>query len=137
MNLKQRLAEKSFGFYVTVGVAVLAIITAIVYAACYSNTPRFLSWPAFALLIAGAVIALGLAFLRLDEFGTAILALFSLIALLLFVKVIYNYVIVVIVGIDLNSFEPAFLASTVLFALTFVASVVNIFLPQNKPKEAK
>lgn len=137
MNLKQRLEEKSYGFYVTLAVAVLAIITAIVYAVGYANTPRFLSWPAFFLLIAGAIIALVFACLRLDECGTAILALFSLIGLLLFIHIIYNYVVVVMIGIDINNFDPEFLASAILFALTFVASVVNLFLPQNKPKEVK
>lgn len=135
MNLKQRFAEKSFGFYVTLAAVVLAIITAIVYAVGYSNTPRFLSWPAFILLIAGAVVTLALAFFNLDEFGTGVMALCSLIALLLFAQIIYNYVVVVMVGIDLANFDPEFLASTILFALTFVVSVVCVFLPQNKPKK--
>ncbi len=135
MDLKQRLAEKRFGFYVTLAVAVLSLVTAIVYAVGYSNNARFMSWPAFILLIVGAVAALVFAFLDLDDFGTAILALFSLIGLLLFIHIIYNYVVVVMIGIDLSSFSGAFIASAVMFVLTFAASFVNLFLPQKKNKE--
>ncbi|MBR7186040.1 MAG: hypothetical protein IKD43_00860 [Clostridia bacterium] len=135
--MKGFLAKKNFGFYVTLGVALLAIVTALVYYLNYANLQRFLSWPAVWVLVGGAVGALLLSIVHLDELGTALLAVCSLVALLLFIKIIYNYVVVVLVGIDLNTFDAAFLSSTVLLVLTFIGSLVNVFLPQKKAQEDK
>ena len=137
MNLKQLLAEKRYGFYVMLAAAVLAIITAIVYAVGYKNDVGHLDWAAFALLLVGGIIAVASAFIRFDEWGTAILALFTLIALLLFVKIIYLYVTVVMVGIDATGAAPEFVSTTVFLALTFVTSIVAVFLPKNKTKEVE
>ena len=113
MNHNQSHVGKKFGFYVTIGIAFLAIVTAFVYYAGYGAIPRFMSWPAFYLLLAGAVVSVVL------------------------IKIIYNYVAVVMVGIDLANFDPEFLASTVMFVLTFLASVMCLFLPQRACSESK
>ncbi len=137
MNHNQSHVGKKFGFYVTIGIAFLAIVTAFVYYAGYGAIPRFMSWPAFYLLLAGAVVSVVLLFTPLNQFGPAVLALASLVSLLLFIKIIYNYVAVVMVGIDLANFDPEFLASTVMFVLTFLASVMCLFLPQRACSESK
>lgn len=135
MKIKQTLAEKCPGFYVMLAAAILAIVTAIAYAVSYSTLTQYLSWSAVVLLIGGAIVAVVLAFTNLDELGTGILALCSLIAMLMYVKLIYYYVSVVIVGIDVQSFDMAFITSAVLFVLTFVVSVVAIFVPKTKEQE--
>lgn len=134
-SMKEYLAKKKFGFYVTLGVALIAIITALVYFFGYENEPRFLSMTSVWLLVGGAIGAIALSILNLDELGAAVIAVCSLIALMLYIYIIYNYVVVVLVGIDLSSFSVEFISSTVLFATTFVASVVAVFLPKKKAKE--
>lgn len=140
VNFKERIApknyfkERSYGFYVTLGIVLFSVVTAIVYAALYGDTPRFMAWSVFVSLIVGAVVALACTFLRLDQLAPAALALTSLIALLRYIRVIYNYVVVVLVGIDVDSFEPRFIASMVLLSILLVASIADIFLKQSKEK---
>ena len=129
------LSGRSYGFYVTLGTVVLSVVTAIVYAALYSNTPRFMSWPAFAVILAGGVLALILLLLRFGQIASAVVALADLAGLLLFIRVIYNYVVVVMAGIDLSSFEARFIVCTVLFVLSLAAGIVSVFSRQTK--EAK
>ena len=134
MTINKRLTGKRYGFYVMMASALLAIVAAAVYAGEYGKNARFMDWAAFALLLVGAIVAVALAFINWDEIGMAVLALFSLISLLLYVDIIHGYVMVVAVGIDLDSFSSEFLASTVMLALNFVVSFVAIFLPKNKNK---
>lgn len=135
MDLKKRFTEKSYGFYVLLSVVLLTLVTSIVYAVNYHKLSVYMSWASVIVMWVGVVAALVLSFLRLDEFATGALALANLVGLLLFVKVIYGYVAVVLVGIDLNSFDAKFIACTVLFALSFVSSAVTVFLPQRKKEK--
>lgn len=132
MNLQKRLAEKSFGFYILLAAALISVVTAVVYAANYSKLTVYMSWAAVVVMAIGAVVSVVLSFVGADEIAPAVVALTSLIGLLLFIKAIYGYVAVVIVGIDLNSFDAKFIACTILFILSYVVSVVSIFAPQKK-----
>ena len=126
-KIKDFFKAKGYGFYATVFVSLLSLVAAIVYAATYQNTSRFMSWAAFAVILIGVVLALLLSVTRFGEFAPAVLAAADFAALMLFIKIIYNYVAVVMVGIDLTSFEPRFIACTVLFALCVVMSIACIF----------
>lgn len=132
MNLQKRLADKSVGFYILLAAALISVVTAVVYAANYSKLSVYMSWAAVIIMAIGAVVSVGLSFVGIDEIAPAVVALTSLIGLLLFVKAIYGYVAVVVVGIDLNSFDAKFIACTILFILSYVVSVASIFVPQKK-----
>ena len=131
-GIKGFLSNKRYGFYVTLALIVLSVVTAIVYAVSYGKYVSMMSWTAFVLLLVGAVGAVALIALKQTKWAYAPLAICAFIALLLFIKHIYNYVAVVVVGIDLSGISGQFLACTVFFALTFLASVVNVFLAQEK-----
>jgi hypothetical protein len=138
-NLKGR----SYGFFVTLCVAVLSLVTAIVYAACYQSTPRFMDWNVLIIMVVGIVLSLAMLFVKMPkgfiistdtihDLAGVPMALANLIGLMLYIEVIYNYVAVVMVGIDLGSLSGEFIACTLLLVLSFVAALVNVFLRQDK-----
>lgn len=131
-KLKKFFQEKSYGFYVTIGVSILTLVTLIVYATAYGKLASYMSWWGFAFMIVGIAAALALILFKQGKWAPAAIALFDFIALLLFIVYIYKYVIVVMVGIDMNTFSPQFIACTTLFISCFVISVANIFLKQEK-----
>ena len=130
-NIEQK-TKKAYGFLVMLLVAALTVVTAIVYMNSYQKLDVYMSWTAVNVMLAGAAVALILSIAGLNDLGTGVLALVNLIGLLLFAQVIYGYVVVVLVGIDLNSFDQKFITCTALFAISFIASVVTMFLPQKK-----
>lgn len=137
MNLNV-LKNRSFGSYFTAGVALVSVVAAIVYAGCYHNLPRFMDWGSFVVMLVGAVVALALLVFNkkvLDEVASAVLCICNVVGLCLFIQAIYNYVAVVMVGIDLTSFDPEFIASTVFFAIAVVAALVSFFLPKAKEND--
>lgn len=128
--------SKGIGFYLTLCLVVLSVITAVAYVSSYVKYPNHMSWLAVGLLVGGAVVALVLSVIRRCgwlapwvQVGT----IFS--SLMLFIQHLYSYVVVVIVGIDLNSFTPQFILCSVLYAVCVVLSIVNVYLKQEK--EAK
>lgn len=127
--------DRSLGFYCTAGAALFAIVTSIVYAACYHNLPRFMSWEAFYVLLFGAIVALGVLVVKnkiVEDVASALLILATIIGLCFFIQYIYNYVVVVMVGIDLNHFDPEFIVCTTMFAVSLVAAIVSFFMPKAK-----
>lgn len=136
MNIiKNFFKRKSYGFYVTLVVAVLTIITMAVYSASYGTVPRYMSWTAIGVMIAGLVVGLALSVFNLGQWGAAVMAICNFIGLMQYITKIYNYVVVVIVGIDINTLSSQFIACTVFFAILIVASIANIFFKQEKSKE--
>lgn len=136
MNIvKNFFKRKSYGFYVTLVVAVLTIITMSVYSASYGTVPRYMSWTAIGVMIAGLVVGLALSVFNLGQWGAAVMAICNFVGLMQYITKIYNYVVVVIVGIDINTLSSQFIACTVFFAILIVASIANIFFKQEKSKE--
>ena len=130
--MKEFLERKGIGFYATLCLAVLSVITAVVYAASYANYVGFMSWPAFALLIGGAVCAVLLHCIRKGKWSPWVSGATILVSLLLYIKCLYSYVVVVLVGIDLNSFSPQFIRCSVLFVACHLLGIVIIYLRQEK-----
>ena len=129
--IRDYLNDKAVGFWLTAAIAALTLATAIVYAVCYAGTEN-INWVAFALMLAafaGAVVPVAFGKLK---FAPYIQAAFVFLSLLFFIYGIYYYVSVVLVGIDLDSFDPEFIVCTVLYAVTFGLSVANVFLKQVK-----
>ncbi len=131
-TIKSYFKEKNYGFYVTLVTLLFTIITLSIYASRYGNYESYMSWPGFYLMIIGAVLALITIVIKKYDWAPIILAAFNFIALMLYITKIYNYVTVVLVGIDIVSFSASFIHCTALFATTIVLSTVAVFLKQLK-----
>lgn len=129
--IKEYLKDKSVGFWFSASLVLFTLITAIVYSVSYAGTDN-ISWGAFAFLIAAAAGSAVLIALKQYKFVPYLQALLIFLSLLFFIYGIYYYVSVVMVGIDLDHFDPEFYACTILFVIAFVASVANVFLRQTK-----
>lgn len=130
MNIKTYFKNKSIGLIFSVLICCLSLITAIVYATCYAGSTS-MSWFAFILLLVGCVLGVVLFFFKKNKWIPYVQAICNFIALLFYIYGIYFYVSVVVVGIDLQSVDAAFVFNTVLFGLTFILSVANIYLKQD------
>lgn len=127
--MKGILAGKRSGFYVTLVLAILSVVTAAIYANSYGKYAS-MSWPLFAYLLVGAVVAAVLAFTGKGKWAPWVQVATIFIAILLFITTQYSYVAVVLVGIDLNSFSPQFMTSTTLLIVNLLIAIVNIYLKQ-------
>ncbi len=136
-KVKAYLSKKSYGFYVSLAVVLLTIITMIVYSASYGSVERYMSWTAVGVMVAGMIVGLALCIFNLGDWGAAVMAVTNFVGLSQYITTIYNYVAVVLVGIDINTFSAAFYACTVLFVLLFVVSLANVFFKQEKDKEVE
>lgn len=125
------LKDKSVGFWFSAALVLLSLVTAVVYAASYAGTDN-INWVAFALLLAAAVGAAVLIILKQYKYVPYLQAILIFLSLLFFIYGIYYYVSVVMVGIDLDHFEPQFFACTILFLISFGVGVANVFLKQTK-----
>ena len=134
MNIKELFKNKPIGFYVTLGTVGLALITAVAYLLCYNNTDNFNVW-AFIVLLVSVVVSVILVLLKQYKIAPYALGFLNFVALLFYVYGIYYYVSVVLVGIDLDHFEPQFFVSTILFVVLLGASVTSIFMEQVKEVE--
>lgn len=133
--LKNYLKDKDVGFWFSASLTLLSLITSVVYAACYAGTDN-INWASFAfMLLAGISGAVLIAF-KQYKFAPYALGALIFLSLLFFIYGIYYYVSVVMVGIDLDKFDPEFIVCLILYLLAFVAGIANIFLRQIK-KDAK
>lgn len=128
---KSFFANKAYGFYMSVFVFVLSLVTAVVYTIGYSNSSD-MSEPVIYAIGAGLILAVVLLLCKRYNWIPVVLALGDFAALLLFIKSIYFYVSVVLYGINGSAFSPAFLSSTAFLLLSLVFSVANIFMKQVK-----
>lgn len=135
MNPGKKITGKQIGFYLTMAMAALCVITAITYLICYGNQARYMSWPAFGVLLAGSVWGAAWSCARKYELAAAGMAATSFASLMLYIQIIYMYIVVVYVGIDLKTVEFKFVLATAFFVVCFLANLVTLFLPQVTKKE--
>lgn len=129
--LKNYLKDKDVGFYFSAALVILALLTSVVYAICYAGTDN-INWLSFAFMLAAAVVGATLIALKLYVYVPYALAILIFMSLLFFIYGIYYYVSVVMVGIDLDSYDVQFIICTILYVLAFGASIANVFLRQIK-----
>lgn len=132
--LQNYLKDKDVGFWFSASLVVFSLLTAVTYAACYAGTDN-INWVSFAFMLAAAVAGGVLIALKKYFYAPYALAVLIFLSLLFFIYGIYYYVSVVMVGIDLDSFDPEFIVCTIFYILAFGVSVANLFLRQIK-KEA-
>lgn len=128
---KTLLKGKSYGFFVTLALIVLTVVTGIVYCVNYSGS-RYMSVPAAVLLFVGAAAALALCLTKWAGWANAVLALCGFAALLFYIYGIYFYVSIVMVGIQASSFNSQFVTTTALFVVLLALNIINVFLKQVK-----
>ncbi len=138
--MSQASSKKSFGFYILLLAAVLAVAAGVYFIVihgtfgldsthngdCYDP---LISW----LLIGGGLIAAGLALLRRFGLASALTAIVPGAALCLFVHKCYWYVVDVFVGIDeKHGFDPRFITFAVLIAAAFVIGEAAVYVKKTK-----
>ncbi|MBO4989449.1 MAG: hypothetical protein J6D37_03860 [Clostridia bacterium] len=127
--MKEFFKNKKFGFYVTLALVALFIITAIVYSNSYGNT-AFMSWPAFIVLLVGAGLTVVLVALKQDRFAPALALATSVVALCLYILDIYYFISSIAYGIQFSGIPVELIATMVLFIGTMIVAIANIFFPQ-------
>lgn len=131
---REDIKNKTVGFWFSVGIGAFALVTAVVYVACYAGTDN-INWASFALMLAASVSAALIPLNKFVKYLPYVQALLIFLSLLFFIYGIYYYVSVVAVGIDLDHFDPEFIVCVILFAIATGVSIANVFLPQEKEKE--
>lgn len=134
VKFKNFTDDKATGFWFTVAICALSLVTSVVYAACYARTDN-INWLSFAFMLAAFLGAFFMTVLKQYKYTPYLQAVFTFVSLLLYIYGIYYYVSVVMVGIDLDHFEPPFFITVILFLTTFGLSVANVFLKQTKENE--
>ena len=132
--------KKSFGFYVTILAALLALVAGIYFVSIHGtfgldSTHNGVCYdPAVVgLLIGGALIAAGLIVLKRYGLASAVTVIAPGAALCFFVHKCYWYVVDVFVGIDeKHGFDPRFITFAVLLALAFVLGEIAIYARKTK-----
>ena len=132
--LQNYLKDKDVGFWFSASLVVFSLLTAVIYAACYAGTDN-INWVSFAFMLAAALAGGVLIALKKYSYAPYALAVLVFLLVLFFIYGIYYYVSVVMVGIDLDSFDPEFIVCTIFYILAFGVSVANLFIRQIK-KEA-
>ncbi len=130
-KIKIDFANKSIGYYFSAVITLLSLVTAIVYAATYAGT-AYISWMAFVLLLVLFVVNVALFLLAQLEWTTLSSVVLATIAVCFFAYGIYFYVSIVMVGIDLQTFDNNFIINAILFVLLLSLSISNVFLKKLK-----
>lgn len=126
--------DKKPGFWVSASLALLSMVIAIVYIACFRGTDEMSYW-AFSFLLIGGILGLGLLAFNKSDIAKYVIGGGIFVALLFYIYAVYYYVSVVMVGIDLDHFSTEFIITTTLFVIGFIGGLVNVFLPQVKTAE--
>ena len=133
--MKKFIANKGFGFYVTAALALLSIVTAIIYrvtyAGFYSGNQEVFSRIAFWFLLGWIPCAIALYVFKQGRYANYLAAIALFVAFLTYVNAIYYYVSVMAVGID-ASFTSIFFLITILFLVQWIVALANVFFPQEK-----
>lgn len=140
--MKKIFSNKSYGFFVTIGLALLSIATMIVYLVSYkgviatNSTKEIFSWPAFIFLVVWLVAFVASLFVpQLAKYVHYVGGICLTLAACFFIYGIYFQVSVMAVGIDAK-FDSKFFLNTIFFGLLWVGSLINVFLPQVKKEES-
>lgn len=90
--LKKFFSGKAFGYYVTLAVSLLFLISGIVYVVQYAKDTRDYQILTTVLLFVGFAVSVVLLALKQDKYTPYVQGVFSLCALLFFIRKIYWYI---------------------------------------------
>ncbi|MBQ4381192.1 MAG: glycoside hydrolase family 3 protein [Oscillospiraceae bacterium] len=111
-----------------IGIA-LSVLTAVMYAVLYGKTNSSMdsmSWPAFWVLMAGALVALALVLLKKPRFGSYLMTACHLAAFMLAIYAFYPYISAAFVGID-STWEVPFFVVMALFVAGLAVNAAAAF----------
>lgn len=129
--IKNFFQDKTIAFYIALSIAVLSIITPIIYAVSFGAT-EYMSWLAFAFMLAAAAAFITLAVFRLSSIGAAVMAALDFAAFILFIANIYNYFLDnVMEGIEGAGFTLLIVCAALMF-VSFVGANVTVWLRLQK-----
>ena len=138
--MSQASSKKSFGFYIVLLAAVLALAAGVYFLVIHGtfgldSTHNGVCYDPLitGLLIGGAVVAVALTLLKKYGLASAVAAAAPGVALCLFVHKCYWYVVDVFVGIDeKHGFDPRFMIFAALIGLAFIVGEVAIYARKTK-----
>ena len=121
--------NKNNGFYISIIVTFLSLLTSLIYLLTYKGSD-YMSWTSFLLLVTVVLVNIILLVKNKLSLSPWISGLIILIAYMFYFYGKYLYISVVLVGIDLSSFDSKFIINTTLYTILFLLSIINIYLPQ-------
>ncbi len=130
--MKPPFQNKRLGFYFTLATSAFFLLVALIYFLIYRGTNE-LNIGACVALIVSAVIAIGVSFIpKWGRFSRFFLLVGGAIGTSFWAYGIYYYVSVVIADIDLHGYSAEFIATAILFGLSIILPIANLFLPFEK-----
>ena len=132
--------KKSFGFYVTILAAILALVAGGYFVSIHGtfgldSTHNGVCYDPIivGLLIGGAAVAVVLSLLKRYGIASAVIAAAPGVAIAVFVHKCYWYVVDVFVGIDeKHGFDPRFITFTALLVAAFLIGEIALYCRKTK-----
>lgn len=132
-NICKYFKSKKCGIYVVAATLILTLFTIIVFAAKYN--PSYMSMTSLVFMVIMLIANGCLIAFKKEEFIPTVNALCTGLALFMFIYASYNYVVVVLTGIDIEEFAIEWILSCVGHVLMFGTAIASIFTPINSEKE--
>ena len=129
-KVKDFLKTCSIGTYFIFATIVTSLISLILIGVGFQA--GYHSCGSIVCLILLIVLDVVLLLIKKEAFIPAANVILSLVTILFFILTSYNYVAVVVTGIDIESFNIDWVLSTIFFIATYVLSFASIFIPLKK-----
>lgn len=120
--IKKYFANRTVTFYVAFGLAVISVVTAVIYAAVFGDEQEYMSWIGFVLMLSAGLSFFALSIFGFEKWGIAAMSLLDFAALLVSALVTYHY----FVGFAINGGIGAAFADAQ--ASLFVVCVILLIL---------
>ena len=129
-KVKDFLKTCSIGTYFIFATIVTSLISLILIGVGFQAS--YHSYGSIVCLILLIVLDVVLLIIKKEAFIPAANVILSLGTILFFILTSYNYVAVVVTGIDIETFNIDWVLSTIFFIATYVLSFASIFIPLKK-----
>lgn len=131
-----KLKNKSAGFWLSSAAIVLVVVLSLAYNIMYAGKSDY-TVCAFLFPLVAVVLSVVLYAFGFDELSPVCLLVGFLAGFAFYVYSMYYYVSVVMVGIDAESFDFAFIFTMVVFLAGIVLSAVSMFFPSKAKGEVQ
>ncbi len=143
MNLGDYLKDKKIGFWFSIAITILFLLSGILYLAIAPGLSEYVRFAEMVVSmgfltfvgvfsIVGAVISIVLIATKQYKFLGYTQFAFALLGFVFFVYASFQYIFEMFVGIEITFAEmsPAFVVMGIFFLITLIASIANVFLKQ-------
>ena len=147
MNLGNYFKDKGIGFWFSVATTVLLLLSGILFMAIVPGIDKFIEMAAKWDISAGIVTGVGVIAIVGAVASIALIAFkqykyigytqfgFALVSFLGFVYASSKYIFEVFMDIEIHGFATSFVIIMVLFVITLIVAIANVFLKQTKEVE--